>query len=64
MHLFIGVAKTDDINKYTPDVILSPFVSDINTLASTGITVTCITGHTRTFKGTLLAFLADNLVML
>ena len=56
-----AVAKTDDIRKYTPDAILSPFVSDINTLASTGVTITCSTDCTRTFKGTLLAFLADNL---
>lgn len=56
-----AVAKAGDIRKYTPDAILSPFVSDINGLASTGITVTCTTGCTQTFKGTLLAFLADNL---
>ena len=51
-----AVAKTNDINKYSPDAILSPFVSDINTLASTGIAITCSTGRTQTFKGTLLAF--------
>ena len=48
-------------NIHTPDAIVSPFVSDMNTLASTGITVTCSTGRTQTFKGTLLAFLVDNL---
>ena len=56
-----AVAKTNDINKYSPDAILSPFVSDINTLASTGITITCSNRRTQTFKGIRLAFLADNL---
>ena len=39
---------------------MKPFIEDLNKLASTGVTVV-IRGSERTFKGTLLAFLADNL---
>ena len=60
--ILFAVAKTEDINKYTPDAILSPFVSDINTLSSTGVTISCFTGHTQTFRGTLLAFLVSHAI--
>ena len=36
-------------------------MSDINALASTGVDVTLSSGCIQTFKGTLLAFLANNL---
>lgn len=42
------------------DSILEPFIKDLNVLASQGITVS-LKGNTRTFKGGLLCFLADNL---
>ena len=39
---------------------MKPFIADLNTLATTGISVS-IHGMPRQFKGALLAFLADNL---
>ena len=41
------------------DNVLEPFIEDLNILASQGITVT-VKGISRTFKGRLLCFLADN----
>ncbi len=55
-----AVAKASDVKKYTTDAILAPFISDINTLATDGVTVTYC-NRTLNFKGSLLAFLADNL---
>lgn len=54
------VATTPIIEKYGLDRILEPFISDLNLLTTTGITVE-INGSPMLFKGALLAFLADNL---
>ena len=48
------------IEKYGLDVVLQPFVRDLNILATTGLEVN-ICGGVRKFKGALIAFLADNL---
>lgn len=42
------------------DAIMEPFIRDLKTLATDGIVVS-VNGVERTFKGALLAFLADNL---
>lgn len=42
------------------DVIMEPFIRDLNVLATTGISV-LVNGTERVFKGALLTFLADNL---
>ena len=55
-----AVAKANDVKKYTPDAILAPFIADIKTLATDGVTVS-YSDSSINFKGTLLAFLADNL---
>ena len=47
------------IDEHGIDSILEPFIKDLNILASQGITVSH-KGVTRTFKGDLLCFLADN----
>ena len=54
------VATVPVIEKHGLDNILAPFVTDLNTLATTGITLNA-NGINCTYKGTLLAFLADNL---
>ena len=54
------VATVPVIEKHGLDNVLEPFISDLNALANTGVTVT-IRGVSRTFKGALLTFLADNL---
>ncbi len=54
------VATVPIIEKYGLHEILKPFIADLSTLATTGVTV-IIKGIRRTFKGTLLTFLADNL---
>ena len=48
------------IEKYGLDSVLKPFITDLNTLATTGISLS-VGGVARMFKGALLAFLADNL---
>ena len=48
------------IEKYGLDCILKPFIADLNTLATTGMSI-YVHGSLRQFKGALLAFLADNL---
>ena len=48
------------IEKHGLDCILKPFVQDLNVLSTTGLEVE-IGGVKRTFRGALLAFLADNL---
>lgn len=48
------------IEAYGLHKVLQPFVTDLNTLATNGISVT-IDGFKRTFKGALVTFLADNL---
>ena len=49
------------IEKHGINAILQPFIRDINTLSSTGITVTTARGGTRKFVGGLLCFVSDNL---
>ena len=51
------IATVPIIELYGLDTILAEFISDINILATDGITVT----EKKNFKGALLAFLADNL---
>ena len=48
------------IERHGIDKILQPFITDLDVLATTGVTVP-IKGSERTFKGALLVFLADNL---
>ena len=55
------VATVPVIEKHGLNAILKPFLNDINTLSTTGIQITTSTGTTRTFKGALAVFLADNL---
>lgn len=54
------VATVPVIEAYGLNKVLEPFVTDLNTLATTGISVN-INGIDRTFRGALLSFLADNL---
>lgn len=54
------IATVPVIEQYGINKILQPFLYDLNVLGSDGITVS-IHGAERTFKGALLAFLADNL---
>jgi len=55
-----AVAPSPVIEKHSLDQVLQPYISDINTLASSEITVE-MEGTLKTIKGPLLAFLADNL---
>jgi hypothetical protein len=59
IHL-IATATAPVIEKHGIDCILKPFLDDIRKLESTGVSVT-IRGVPRTFYGSLLVFLADNL---
>lgn len=59
IHLAI-VATIPVIEKHGLNRILQPFISDLNILSTKGIEVT-VSGVQRTFKGALIAFLADNL---
>lgn len=54
------VATVPIIEKHGLDKVLEPFITDLNILATTGITL-CVQGVQRTLRGALLAFLADNL---
>ena len=54
------VATAPVIEKHGIDAILRPFIADLNILATTGVSLS-VNGVQRTFKGALLAFLADNL---
>lgn len=54
------VATYPIIEKHGLDCILKPFVQDLNVLSTTGLEVE-IGGVKHTFRGALLAFLADNL---
>ena len=56
----VAVAKHEDITKYGIDVFLAPFVEDLKSLYCDGISV-MIGTESKTFRGGLLAFLADNL---
>jgi hypothetical protein len=59
IHLAI-VATVPIIEKYGLNKILEPFIADVNTLSSTGISIT-VNEVSRTFRGALLTLLADNL---
>ena len=54
------IATVPVIEKYGLDKVLEPFIADLNALAMSGLTVS-VGDEPRTFKGALLAFLADNL---
>jgi hypothetical protein len=56
----LAVGKYEDIMKYGIDYFMQPFVDDLKTLYSDGVTLS-IGGTERVFYGALLAFLADNL---
>ena len=56
------VATVPIIEKYGLDSVLKPFITDLNTLATTGISLS-VGGVALMFKGALLAFLADNLAL-
>ena len=54
------IATVPVVEKYGIDKVMRPFITDLNTLRNTGVTVS-LEGVQRTYKGALLAFLADNL---
>jgi len=54
------VVATPPVIDHGLDAIMEPFILDLKTLATDGI-VSSVNGIERTFKGALLAFLADNL---
>ena len=54
------VATVPIIEKHGLDKILEPFLRDVNTLSTTGLSLH-VCGVQRTFRGALLAFLGDNL---
>lgn len=54
------VATVPIIEKHDLDMVLKPFIADLNTLSTTGISLS-VQGIPRMFKGALLTFLADNL---
>ena len=56
-----AIAKTSDIKKHGIDAVLKPFVEDLKKLSSDGIVVSLNSGTSHSFKGSLVAFLADNL---
>ena len=56
----LAIAKVKIIEQHSIDVILRPFVDDLNILATTGIDVK-VNGLSRKLHGGLIAFLADNL---
>ena len=56
----VAVAKSTTIKAHRIDVLLKPFVDDLNMLHDTGITIH-FSGRDEVWKGALLAFLADNL---
>ena len=55
MYLF-AVAKANDVSTYTTDAILSPFISDVKVLATSGVSVACPNGATRTSKALFLLY--------
>jgi len=48
------------IEKYGIDQVLQPYIQDLSFLATQGLSIT-VDGVQQTYKGALLAFLADNL---
>ena len=59
IHLVLAVT-TPIMEKYGMDLILQPFIRDLKILVSQGITMQ-IDGREHTYRGALIAFLADNL---
>ena len=59
IHLLIA-ATVPVIERHGLDKVLEPFARDLKTLLADGVTISC-NGSSRTYKGALLAFLADNL---
>lgn len=56
----VACATHPVISKHGIDAILEPFIQDLNTLSSKGISVT-INKHERKFTGALVCFLSDNI---
>ena len=56
------LATVPIIEKHGIDVILRPFMNDLNTLATAGIDIN-VDGVSRNFKGGLLVFLGDTLAL-
>ena len=56
-----AVATYPVIEEHGIDAILEPFIRDMNTLSSEGLTVTTSHSGTRKFTGGLLCFASDNL---
>ena len=56
----LAVGRSEDIHHYGVNAFLSPFVEDLKTLYCDGIAVS-VGGEYQTFRGALLAFLADTL---
>ena len=56
----VAVGQSEDIQHYGLNAFLSPFVEDLKKLYCDGI-VASVGGELRTFRGALLAFLADTL---
>lgn len=56
----VMIATVPVIEKYSLDEVLKPFIKDLNLLCTEGVTVSS-NGLSRTYKGALLTFLADNL---
>ena len=54
----VAVARVEHVEKHGINAILSPFVQDLNRLATDGVSIT-VDGVTKVFRGTLIAFLAD-----
>ena len=56
----LSIAKSSTIKAHGIDSILEPFIKDIMVLSSEGVNLV-FTGRDEVWKGTLVAFLADNL---
>jgi len=56
----LSYAVVPVIEKYGIDQVLQPFIQDFSILATQGLSIT-VDGVQQTYKGALLAFLADNL---
>ena len=56
----LAIAKSTTIKSNGIDSILQPFIEDLKTLSSSGVKVV-FSGKEEIWKGTLVAFLADNL---
>ena len=56
----LAIAKSTTIKSNGIDSILQPFIEDLKTLSSSGVKVV-FSGKEEIWKGTLVAFVADNL---